>query len=95
MVLVLSPQAYNVDFTFTSLSPNTTAMKQAITDRLTDYFRSVEVSLGKDISADTYKNIIFSTIDNQGNTPTFTLSAPVGNIDVSSNQLPILRYITF
>jgi uncharacterized phage protein gp47/JayE len=95
MVLVLSPQAYNVDFTFSSLSPNTNTMKQAITDRLTDYFKSVEVSLGKDISADTYKNIIFSTIDSQGNTPTFTLSAPVGNIDVSSNQLPILRYITF
>ena len=95
MVLVLAPQPVYVDFTFTSLSPATTAMKQAITDRLTDYFRSVEVSLGKDISEATYKNVIFSAIDSQGNSPTFTLSQPSGNIDVSSNQLPILRNITF
>jgi hypothetical protein len=95
MVLVLSPQPVYIDFTFSSLTPNTTEMRQAITNRLTDYFKSVEVSLGKDISEATYKNVIFSTVDSQGKTPAFTLSQPVGNIDVSSNQLPILRNITF
>jgi uncharacterized phage protein gp47/JayE len=95
MVLVLSPQPVYIDFTFSSLTPNTAEMRQAITDRLTDYFKSVEVSLGKDISDPTYKNVIFSTVDSQGKTPTFTLSQPSGAIDVSSNQLPILRNITF
>jgi uncharacterized phage protein gp47/JayE len=95
MVLVLSPQPVYVDFAFSSLTPNTAEMRQAITDRLTDYFKSVEVSLGKDISEATYKNVIFSTVDSQGKTPTFTLSQPSGAIDVSSNQLPILRNITF
>jgi len=95
MVLVLSPQPVYVDFTFSSLTPNTAEMRQAIIDRLTDYFKSVEVSLGKDISEATYKNVIFSTVDSQGKTPAFTLSQPSGAIDVSSNQLPILRNITF
>ena len=95
MVLVLAPQPVYVNFTFSSLSPATSAMKQAITERLTDYFRSAEVSLGKDISEATYKNVIFSSIDSQGNTPIFTLSQPAGTIDVSSNQLPILGNITF
>ena len=95
MVLVLAPQPVYVNFTFSSLSPATSAMKRAITERLTDYFRSVEVSLGKDISEATYKNVIFSSIDSQGNTPIFTLSQPAGTIDVSSNQLPILGNITF
>ncbi len=95
MVLVLAPQPVYIDFAFSSLTPNTGEMRQAIIDRLTDYFKSVEVSLGKDISEATYKNVIFSTVDSQGNTPTFTLSQPVGNIDITSNQLPILRNITF
>lgn len=95
MVLVYSPTPYYVDFTFSTLSPNTPAMKQAIIDRLTDYFRNTEVSLGKDISEAVYKNVIFSATDNLGNSPTFTLSSPVGNIDVASNELPILRNITF
>lgn len=95
MVLVYSPTPYYVDFTFSSLTPNTPAMRLAITERLTDYFRSAEVSLGKDIKQDTYKNVIFSAIDEAGNSPTFTLSLPSADIDVASNELPILRNITF
>jgi uncharacterized phage protein gp47/JayE len=95
MVLVYSPTPYYVDFTFSSLSPNTPAMKLAITERLTDYFRSAEVSLGKDIKQDTFKNVIFSAIDEAGNSPIFTLSLPSADIDVASNELPILRNITF
>ena len=77
------------------MTPNTPAMKLAITERLTDYFRSAEVSLGRDIKQDTFKNVIFSAIDETGNSPIFTLSLPSADIDVASNQLPILRNITF
>jgi len=95
MVLVLAPQPYLVNFVFSSLSPNTQDMKQAITERLTDYFRNNEVSLGKDITPATYNSVIASTIDSQGNAPSFVLSSPTATIDVASNQLPTLGSITF
>ena len=44
---------------------------------------------------DTFKNVIFSAIDETGNSPIFTLSLPSADIDVASNELPILRNITF
>ena len=95
-VIVLSPIPYTVNFNFSSLTPNTSQMREAVKNRLTDYFRSIEVSLGKDISEATYNNVIYSTIDSQGKSPSaFTLTSPTGNIDITSNQLPILGDITF
>lgn len=95
-VIVLSPIPYTINFNFSSLTPNTPQMKEAIKSRLTDYFRSIEVSLGKDISEATYNNVIYSAIDSQGKSlSAFTLTSPIGDIDITSNQLPILGDITF
>lgn len=94
MVVVSAPTPKTINFTFTSISPNTTEMKQLIKDNITDYFKSKAVDLGKDILANEYNSLIYSTIDNSGNRPQFVLSSPSGDIDVADNELPILGTIT-
>jgi len=93
-VIVSSPTAKTINFTFTSLSPNTDEMKQLIKNNITDYFKSKAVDLGKDIFANEYNSLIYSTLDNSGNRPQFALSSPVGDIVVADNELPILGTIT-
>ena len=94
LIIVSAPIQKTIDFVFSSISPNTAEMKQLIKDNITDYFKSKAVDLGKDIIANEYIGLIYSTIDNAGNRPQFTLSSPIGNIDVADNELPILGTIT-
>ena len=94
-VIVNAPTALPVNFTISSLSPNTNDMKNAITASLTDYFKSPAVVLGEAISLTKLNNIIFSSVDSAGNNPSFTLSAPVSGITPTSSQLPVLGTITF
>lgn len=94
-VVVSAPTAVNVDFTFTALSPNTPAMRAAITSTLTDYFKSDSVAEGTDITANEYNSLLFGVIDADGNSPTFTLSAPSGTISVAAGELAVLQTITY
>ncbi|MCE2688189.1 MAG: baseplate J/gp47 family protein [Rickettsiales bacterium] len=93
MVVVSAPTPKIINFTFTSISPNTSEMKQLIKDNITDYFKSKAVDLGKDILANEYISLIYSTLDNSGNRPQFALSSPSGDINVADNELPILGNI--
>ena len=93
-VIVSAPTAVNVNFTFSTLSPNTTDMQNSITDALTDYFKN-NTNIATDVTEEEYNNIIFSVIDSDGNTPTFTLSAPVGDVTVTTGELAILGTITY
>jgi len=94
-VIVTSPTPVTVDFTFTALSPNTAAMQTAITNTLTDYFKSESVNEGTDIIQNEYDSLIFGVIDASGNSPTFTLSAPSGTIAVADGELAVLGTITY
>ena len=94
-VVVSPPTAVPVAFTFTALSPNTDAMQTAITDTLTDYFKSESVVVGLDIPANEYNALLYSVIDADGNSPTFTISAPSGAITINSGELATLGTITF
>lgn len=93
-VIVSAPSEVTANFTFSTLSPNTTDMQNAITDSLTDYFKN-NTNIATDVTEEEYNNIIFSTIDSDGNTPTFTLSAPVGDISVTTGELAVLGTITY
>jgi uncharacterized phage protein gp47/JayE len=94
-VLVSAPTGVIADFTFSSLSPNTTAMQTAITATLTDYFKSDSVAEGTDVTANEYNALIFGVIDANGNSPTFTLSSPVSTISVASGQLAVKGTIIY
>lgn len=94
-VIVNPPTPVTVDFTFTSLSPNTAAMKEAITETLTDYFKSDSVNIATDIIENEYNSLIYSVVDADGNSPTFTLSSPSGTINLASGELAILGTITY
>lgn len=94
-VVVAAPTAVPINITFSSLSPNTTAMKTAISETLTDYFKSASVSVGGDILLNEINALIYSVIDEDGNSPTFALSAPSSDTSISNSQLATLGTITY
>lgn len=94
-VVVAAPTAVPIAITFSSLSPNTKAMKTAITETLTDYFKSASVNVGGDILLNEINALIYSVIDEDGNSPTFALSAPSANTAISDSQLATLGTITY
>jgi uncharacterized phage protein gp47/JayE len=93
-VVVSAPTAVSTDFTFSALSPNTTDMQSSITNALTDYFKN-NTNIATDITTEEYNNIIFSVTDSGGNTPTFTLTAPSGDVTVTTGELATLGVITY
>jgi uncharacterized phage protein gp47/JayE len=94
-VVVAAPTAVPIAITFSSLSPSTTAMKTAITETLTDYFKSASVNVGGDILLNEINGLIYSVIDEDGNSPTFALSAPSSTTSISDSQLATLGTITY
>lgn len=94
-VIVSAPTAVPINITFSSLSPNTTAMKTAITETLTDYFKSASVNVGGDISLNEVNALIYSVIDEDGNSPTFALSSPSGDTSIATDELATLGAITY
>lgn len=92
---VLSPTKVNVDITFSALSPNTADMQTAITTNLNNYFKSNSVNVAEDVLLDNIRGVISNTIDNNGNTPVFTLSSPTVNISVDSGELAVLNSIVY
>lgn len=94
-VIVSSPTAVSIAITFATLSPNTVAMKTAITTTLTDYFKSPSINVGGDITLNEINSLIYGVIDEDGNSPTFTLSAPSSTTVISDSQLAILGTITY
>ena len=94
-VVVSGPTAVSTDFTFSALSPNTTAMRSAITTTLTDYFKSDSVAVATDIVANEYNSLIYGVIDADGNSPTFTLTAPSGTVSIITGELATLGTITY
>ena len=94
-VIVSAPTPITINITFSALSPNTVAMKTAISQALTDYFKSASINVGGDITLNELNALIYSVIDEEGNSPTFTLSLPSSNTAISDTQLAILGTITY
>lgn len=94
-VVVAAPTAVPADFTFSSLSPNTEDMQNAITQTLTDYFKSKAVELEKSIPEEEFNALIYSVVDSSGNSPIFALSAPAGDITITTGEIATLGTITY
>jgi len=94
-LIVLSPTPISTDFNFTSLVPNTTSMRAAITDNLTQFFKE-GTSVGENVTSDSYRSVIFNTVDtsNGARVETFVLSNPSGDILVSDGEIAILGNVS-
>jgi len=88
-VIVLAPTPIESDFVFSSVIPNTAAMKSAVEATLQEFFETTKV--GVDVQSIAYNSAIFQTVDSSGaRIESFILSAPAGDISVSSGELATL-----
>ena len=95
-VFVYTPTLLPIAFTFSSLTPNTASMKQAIVDNLTNFFVT-QTELATDVKQNSYIAAIKNTRDKTSGLQVadFVLSTPTGDITVASDELPTLGAVTF
>lgn len=95
-LIVLSPIAVPVNFTFTALSPNTSTMQASINANLSAFFRE-STSVGTTLSSFAYNSIIYQTIDTETGDVVqgFTLSSPSGDVSINAGQIPTLGSVTY
>jgi len=95
-VVVAAPSAVTVDFTFTDLNPNTSTMKSAITANLQAFFAE-DTEVGVNIDQDAYRSAIFNTVDTDtgDEVKTFTLSAPSGDVTITTGEIGVLGNVVF
>jgi hypothetical protein len=94
-VYVNAPVAKNINFTFTSLSPDSVTLRQAIETSLIQFFKEIP-NVGETLMQDSYRSAIYRTINSEtGEFVRFELSEPIGDILVAANELPLLGTITY
>lgn len=92
-VIVSPPTPVYIDITFTSLTPNTSAMQTAITQNIELFFAN-NTDLGQDVSLGILLNMIRGTVDANGKTPVFSISQ-ASDILIDANEIAIKRNIVF
>ena len=95
-VIVSAPTPVIVDFTFTSLSPNTATMKSAIRENLAQFFTE-STDVGVNIDEDAYRSSIFNTIDTVTGARiiSYALSSPAGDVPINTGEIGKLGTVTF
>jgi uncharacterized phage protein gp47/JayE len=93
-IIVFSPTPVAINYVFSFLSPNTNAMRSAITKSLYNYHRS-ENQIGVNEKLDIIKSIIKNTFDSTGVKPDFTLTSPNTDTVIGLQQISTLGTITF
>jgi len=95
-IFINAPTPINVNFNFSSITPDTTSMRTAITNQLTEFFKTGTI-VGQDLTENEYKSVIQTTIDPENGEPlqSFTLTSPVGDIVVTSSQIALLGTVIY
>lgn len=95
-VFVTAPTAVITDFTFSSISPDTSTMRTAIENSLIAMYRN-EATFETDITEAKYSAAIIDTVDLEtGDSLTaFALTVPSGDITVGTDQIGVLGAVTF
>ena len=94
-LIVAGPIANIVNFAFSSITPDTTAMRTAIQDNLQSFFSS-GTNTGSDLSKKEYDAILVATVDSGGNRlEDYTLTSPTTDISINPSEIPILGTVTF
>lgn len=91
VVTVAAPTTDTVNITFSALSPNTTAIKTAVTENLQKLFKSSSTEPGVKL----YLSKINEAISTTPGVTDHKLSAPSADINPSTGHIPVLGTITF
>lgn len=80
-----------VNFTFTSLVPNSVSMQESVKANLDQFFRE-STEAGHNLLAKAYNSAIFATVDLETGEPlrNFSLAIPTGDITIQSGQIATL-----
>lgn len=93
-VIVTIPVEEQTDYVFTTLSPDTTTMRMAITASLEQFYSEIseETMIGVNIAEDAYRTAIYNTVDPEtGDTiNSFVISAPSGAITIAAGKIGTL-----
>jgi len=95
-LIVAAPTGVPVNFTFSSITPNTATMQQAVIDALTAFFHD-DTAVGVDITDAAYDSAIYQTIDlvTGQRLTAFTLTAPVGAVTIAAGEIGTLGSVSF
>jgi uncharacterized phage protein gp47/JayE len=96
VIHIEAPTALATDFTFSSITPDTVTMRDAIEANLKAYFEDV-AEVGEDVTEEVYRGVIINTVDEQSleRLTAFTLVAPAGDISPNDDELPTLGSVSF
>ena len=95
-IIVAAPTAVPVDFTFTTLSPNTITMLAAIKEALEILFKE-QVNEGENLTEAAYLSAIYQTVDLETGdiVKAFSRSTPLTDVTINAGQLATLGTVTF
>ena len=95
-VIVRAPTSNTVNFVFTSITPDTPTMRDAVEANLEAFFKD-KTEVGRDITLNEIITAIQNTVDPEtnGNLTSFVLSAPAADITMDSEELGILGSIAY
>jgi len=95
-VIVAAPVAVATAFTFSAINPDTVTMRTAITASLNQFFDE-ETKVGVDVIEIAYQTAIQNTVDTTNGNPliSFTLSAPSGDITITTGEIGTLGTVTY
>ncbi len=90
-IFILAPTGVDIDFEFSSITPDTPTMRQAIIDNLDAFFKDYS-NVNETIDEDQYRAVIINTIDplSLERLTNFTLTSPTGDLEVSGGQINLL-----
>lgn len=95
-LIVAAPIPVTTDFTFSAISPDTSTMRDAITNSLIQFF-SERTDVGVDVVEEAYNAAIFNTVDavTGQDLTSFNLTSPSADITVAAGEIATLGSITF
>jgi uncharacterized phage protein gp47/JayE len=95
-IFVQAPALVATDFIFSSISPDTTTMRNSIGASLIAFFED-SIEFETDVTKNSYNGAIQNTVDQTTGDPliSFSLSAPTLDITISSGEIAALGAVTF
>ena len=94
-IFILAPTPLLINFTFSFIDPSSDTMQTAILNSLKQFFQDDTV-VGQIIKEISYQAAIINTVDSTGvKLLDFILNSPVGDINTSTGELPVLGSVTF
>ncbi|MGR3179822.1 MAG: baseplate J/gp47 family protein [Candidatus Anammoxibacter sp.] len=95
-VIVQAPTFVTTDYVFSAISPDTPTMRTSIGNSLKAFYED-KVKFETDITQDQYRAAIIETQDTETGIflDSFTLSAPAGDISITTGEIGNLGTVTF